>query len=118
MLRGPIRGALPLLVALEVGGCGAPATVPGDPGANTSGDVNVAIMGSSFAPSSVSARAGANVRWTNHDDVTHTVTFNDGVDSGRMSSGSTFTRGFPAVGTFRYHCSIHQAMNGTVTVTP
>ena len=58
------------------------------------------------------------MRWVNRDGVTHTVTFDDGVDSGRMSGGSTYTRGFPAAGTFPYHCSIHPTMSGTVTVTP
>ncbi|HSW41880.1 MAG TPA: plastocyanin/azurin family copper-binding protein [Patescibacteria group bacterium] len=118
MLRGPIVGALSLLLALAVGACGAPATAPVGPGANTNGDVDVAITGSSFVPANVSVRAGAHVRWINREGVTHTVTFDDAVDSGRMSSGSTFTRGFPTAGTFSYHCSIHPTMKGTVTVTP
>ena len=58
------------------------------------------------------------MRWVNRDGVTHTATFDDGVDSGRMSGGSTFTRGFPAAGTYPSNCSIHPTMNGTVTVTP
>jgi plastocyanin len=118
MLRGPIVGALSLLVALEVGACGAPATVPGGPGANTTEDVDVEITRSSFVPANVSVRAGAHVRWINRDGVTHTVTFGDGVHGGRMSSGSTFTRGLPTAGTFPYRCSIHPTMNGAVTVTP
>jgi plastocyanin len=98
MLRGPIVGALSLLVMLEVGACGAPASVPGGPGPDTFGDEDVEITGSCFVQASVSVHAGAHVRWINRDGATHTVTFDDGVDSGRMSSGSTFTRGFHAAG--------------------
>jgi plastocyanin len=105
------------VLTVVVSACGGPPSEPAGSGGSTTIDIDVAIEGSAFAPANVSIHVGAQVRWTNRDGDTHTVTFDDGVDSGRMSSGSTFTRGFPAAGTFHYHCSIHPAVNGTVTVT-
>ena len=116
--RSAALGALSLAVALVASACGVPTSVPTGTGGNTTRDIDIAITGSSYAPGNVSIRAGAQVRWVNRDGDTHTVTFDDGVDSGRMSGGSTFTRRFPAAGTFPYHCSIHPTMNGTVTVAP
>jgi plastocyanin len=50
--------------------------------------------------------------------VSHNVTFDDGsnLSSGSQSSG-TYSRTFPAAGTYKYHCSIHgAAMSGQVVV--
>jgi plastocyanin len=78
----------------------------------------VVIGEAAFTPSSVTIHRGQQVRWVNLDGATHTVTFDDGVDSGKMSGASSFTRGFATAGTFAYHCALHPAMKGTVTVTP
>jgi plastocyanin len=106
------------MVALAVTACGVPTGLPAGTGENPTPDAHVAITRSSYEPANISIRTGGQVRWVNRDHLTHTVTFQNGVDSGRMSRGSTFTRGFPVAGTFPFYCSIHPAMNGTVTVTP
>lgn len=59
-------------------------------------------------------------RWTNNDTVPHTVTFTNwppgslAIDSGELAPGATFTYTFTVVGTYRYHCSYHPWMNGTI----
>jgi plastocyanin len=51
--------------------------------------------------------------------VAHNIVFDDGsgITSGVMDQG-TFTRSFPAPGTYNYHCAIHGAavMSGSITV--
>jgi plastocyanin len=70
-----------------------------------------------FTPTSVSITAGETVVWTwSAGATTHTVTFDDGQNSGEKSSG-TYSRTFAGAGTFPYHCLIHgTSMSGTVTV--
>jgi len=49
--------------------------------------------------------------------MTHTVTGDDNsFDSGNISAGSRFSRTFSVVGTYKYHCTIHPSMTGTVVV--
>lgn len=80
--------------------------------------VDVVIKGHAYVPASVSISQGDTVRWTNQDAVTHTVTSDDGLfDSGDLDQGDTFTQVFQNAGTFKYHCTIHASMKGTVLVT-
>ena len=60
---------------------------------------------------------GGSVTWTNNDSPTHTITFNDGPDCGRVDSGASVTATFAAPGTYAYHCMIHPTMKGTITVS-
>jgi plastocyanin len=88
---------------------------------------DVSISGSAFDPSTVKAKLGDSVRWTNNDGFLHTST-SDGIDgccpngpslwkSGNIpGGGGTFTFTFTAAGAYGYHCSIHNFMNGTVSV--
>src|SRR4051812_18433560 len=77
----------------------------------------VTIANFSFAPSTLEVPVGTTVTWTNNDSTNHTATADDGsFDSKPISSGQTFTQTFSTAGTFKYHCSIHPAMTGTVTV--
>ncbi|MGA7369111.1 MAG: plastocyanin/azurin family copper-binding protein [Nitrososphaeraceae archaeon] len=77
-----------------------------------------------FVPPEVQTVALSSVKWTNHDDVPHTVTqgkpsnataapeFN----SGPISPGGTFVHYFDETGTVDYYCSIHPHMVGKVIV--
>ena len=40
-----------------------------------------------------------------------------GFDSGNIAQGATYEWTAAAAGTYKYHCKIHPAMTGTVTVT-
>lgn len=80
----------------------------------------VTIQNFAFSPSDITVKAGSTVTWTNRDSVTHTVTENDGQagpNSGDLAPGKSYSFTFTTSGTFKYHCSIHPEMLGTVTVT-
>lgn len=68
-----------------------------------------------FRPSRVNISRGDVVKWVNRDNVSHTSTSNSW-DSGTVAPGDSFRRRFRRAGTFRYHCSIHPSMTGTVVV--
>jgi plastocyanin len=62
---------------------------------------------------------GTTVKWTNKDNVPHTVTSATGDwDSGQLSNGQSFSHTFTQAGTFAYQCTVHPTMKGTITVTP
>jgi plastocyanin len=57
------------------------------------------------------------VTWVwNSGGTVHNVTFDDGIHSENLGSG-TYPRTFSMAGTFPYHCTIHgSSMSGVVTV--
>jgi plastocyanin len=94
-----------------------PSPTPGG-GGGAPASAAVAIVNRAFSPRTVTIAAGGTVRWTNSDGDSHTVTARGGgFDSGILRSGGTFSRRFPAAGSFAYICLIHSDMTGTVTVT-
>jgi len=80
----------------------------------------VTIKDMAFSPASITVKKGTTVTWTNNDAIAHTVTETDGQtgpNSGDLAPGKTYTFTYNTAGTFKYHCSIHPSMTGTVTVT-
>lgn len=70
-----------------------------------------------FMPRSVTIRPGTVVTWKNTSFSSHTTKSNTGIwFSGTISPGGVYTRTFTRVGTFRYHCTIHPGMTGTIVV--
>lgn len=81
--------------------------------------VDVDIANFSFSPQTKTINAGDQVRWTNRDSFTHTVTRTsrtDPFDSGNLGQDNSFTQTFAAPGNYEYHCSIHSSMTGTIVV--
>lgn len=88
-----------------------------------------------FRPASVHVRVGETVRWTNRDDILHTVTSGtreyevgngghvvatrkDGLFDLRLDGrGASATHRFTAAGTFHYFCDRHPGMEGDVDVS-
>ena len=71
-----------------------------------------------FNPKTVAVPAGGTVKWTNDDTVGHDVTassFKSG-PSGGVMNGATYAHKFAKAGTFKYRCTVHPGMEGTVTV--
>ncbi len=99
-----------LAVALLAAACGGGSTGPGPNGVN--------IVDYSFNPSTLTVPKGTTVTWTNTASRTHTVTADDGSFDMQAAAGTTVTQTFSTAGTFKYHCSIHTQMTGTVVVTP
>ncbi|MGO9197209.1 MAG: plastocyanin/azurin family copper-binding protein [Acidimicrobiales bacterium] len=63
-------------------------------------------------------KVGTVVTVVNHDGVTHTWTAIDGTfDSGPIKPGASYSFTFTKAGTYRYHCTIHTFMKGTIIVT-
>jgi plastocyanin len=79
----------------------------------------VTIKGFVFASSDVRVPMGTTVRWTNEDNVVHTVTADTtgGPSSGQLKPGQSYSFKFNQAGTFHYHCAIHPAMTGSITVS-
>ena len=135
--------ALPLLIVVTLvvlAGCGSTSAASGDTGSptatsassaatatieptNTTGTgssgavVNVANF--QFSPSTLTVKAGTTVTFKGVSGD-HTVTSDPdspmAFDQG-VSQGSSITITFANPGTYKYHCSIHASMHGTIVVT-
>jgi plastocyanin len=90
----------------------APAS-PGEP----SPEATISIREFMFAPMSLTVTAGTTVHWKNLDGEPHTVR---GIDanfrSDPLDQNDTFAFKFDRPGTYRYVCSIHPQMLGTIVV--
>ena len=70
-----------------------------------------------FAPTSITVSAGSTVTWTNRDDEPHTVVSEGGLfRSAALDTNESFSFRFDKPGTYRYACSIHPRMVGTIVV--
>jgi plastocyanin len=79
--------------------------------------LNVNLPG--YTPANITVVIGVNntVKWTNNDNMAHTVTASDGsFDSGNLSPGVTYVHTFTTPGIYHYTCTYHGWMQGTVTV--
>lgn len=77
----------------------------------------VIIQNLSFAPEILVVKEGTTVTWTNNDATTHTVTSNDGLfDSGNLADSGKFQFTFTQKGTYKYRCTLHSSMTGTIVV--
>jgi plastocyanin len=72
-----------------------------------------------FAPGATSVKVGRTVTWVNEDRIAHDVVATAGAtfDSGTFGQGETFRFRAVKPGTIAYVCTLHQGMNGTLTVT-
>jgi plastocyanin len=104
-----VRGRPAVLALAAVAGA-AVAVVPA-----LAADQSVSTSGSAFVPRTVAVKPGEKVTWTNAGDGVHNVRFDDGTYTMPASPSSTWTveRTFNDVGSFRYHCQVHGAPNGS-----
>jgi plastocyanin len=84
-----------------------PTTPPAGP--------TVTMEGNAFLPRDVVALVGEDVAWSNTDGRNHDIA-GDGFDSGLLAPGAVYTHAFEDQGTYRYRCTIHRFMSGTVQV--
>lgn len=79
--------------------------------------VEIAIDNFSFSPATVTVAVGTTVRWTNRDDIPHTVVSEDkAFKSKALDTEDQFTYTFTKAGTYSYFCSLHPKMTGKVVV--
>jgi plastocyanin len=80
--------------------------------------VEIKIDNFSFAPQTATVPVGAQVTWTNRDDIPHTVVSEDKstFKSHPLDTDEKFTYTFTKPGTYTYFCSIHPKMTAKVVV--
>ena len=124
------RSALIILIitAAVAAACGSgysnnstngPSVTPVPSGASTVLAPNGAYLGpgNGFTPATLTVPAGTTVTWGNNDVTTHTVTSDTGLfNSNNLNSGNTFEVKFDNPGQYKYHCTIHSFMTGTIVV--
>src|SRR5262245_48531558 len=70
-----------------------------------------------FSPLTLTVAAGTTVTWTNHDEEPHTVVSETGLfRSPAIDTNESFSFQFDQPGTYRFVCSIHPQMTGTIVV--
>ncbi|HET9715115.1 MAG TPA: cupredoxin family copper-binding protein [Pseudolabrys sp.] len=102
-LRGVFCAALAVLFLLAAGQAKAV-------------DVAVKIENFTFGPQELRVKADTTVTWTNEDDIPHTVVSANNFRSKVLDTGGTYSFTFNKPGTYKYFCSLHPHMTGTVIV--
>jgi plastocyanin len=111
----------PSLVVASFYAISAPPTPTTTPivtaAAASTADATISISEFMFSPLSLTVTAGTTVRWKNLDAEPHTIR---GVESNFRSNpldqNDSFEFKFDQPGTYRYLCSIHPQMLGTIVV--
>jgi len=79
--------------------------------------VQVEMRTMTFNPKRIEVAAGSTVRWTNNDQLVHTITADDrSWDSGPIEPGKTWTHTFTQPGEYAFHCTPHPFMKAVVVV--
>ena len=80
--------------------------------------VEVKIDNFSFSPATLTVAAGTTIKWTNRDDIPHTVVSEDksSFKSKALDSDESFSFTFTTPGTYPYFCSVHPKMTAKVIV--
>ncbi len=108
-----IRTRTLLLVALSALACGLGAASVRGVGTHH----EILMRGNSFSPRALTIALGDTVIWRNADIVKHNALRAETFDTGELRAGQTFTWVPSDTGEYRYRCTIHQRMRGSITVT-
>ena len=80
-------------------------------------DAGVAIDNFTFGPQELHVKAGTTVTWVNRDDIPHTVTSTTlAFRSKALDTNDKFSFTFTTPGSYKYFCSLHPHMTGTIVV--
>jgi len=81
--------------------------------------MEVSISDFTYTPAEMTIGTGSKVRWTNKDTTAHSIVSDDNLfESTTLGENESFTYAFDKEGVYKYHCSIHPYMTGTITVKP
>ena len=121
MLQMMSRRALPLAAAVALAlSVPAYAADPGEtPQVAALAPNTVTIDNFAFAPAILTVAPGTKVVWANNDEEPHTVMSADGgmsFKSPALDTDDKFSFTFNKPGTYKYFCSIHPHMTGTIVV--
>lgn len=120
--RHAVVGGVALILSLGVlSQTRALASVSGGPFHAGSKTVNVKEVNNKYlyTPASVTVKAGTKVIWKNGTDAAHTVTGKGSWSSynKQLAVGKSVSHVFSKAGTYKYYCTIHPYMKGTIKVT-
>jgi plastocyanin len=88
-------------------------------GARSAEHAEVTIDNFTFAPKTLTVKAGTTVTWRNEDDIPHTVASSTRVfKSQPLDTDDRFSFTFTEPGSYEYFCSLHARMTGTIVVEP
>jgi plastocyanin len=79
-------------------------------------DTSITIDNFTFAPAELTVKVGTTVTWTNHDDIPHTIVSAGKFRSKTLDTDNSFSFTFTAAGDYKYFCSLHPHMTGTIKV--
>jgi amicyanin len=79
-------------------------------------EIAVKIGNFTFGPQELKVKAGTTVTWTNEDDIPHTVVSPSAFRSKVLDTDGKYSFTFTTPGTYKYFCSLHPHMTGTVIV--
>jgi plastocyanin len=77
---------------------------------------NVMIDNFTFEPAQLTVKVGTTVTWKNRDDIPHTVVSAGKFRSKTMDTEDSYSFTFTAAGDYKYFCSLHPHMTGTIKV--
>lgn len=81
--------------------------------------VAVTIDNFTFSPAEITVPVGAVVKWSNHDDIPHSIVGPNGAfRSAALDTDESYSFAFKTAGTFTYFCGLHPHMTGKVIVKP
>jgi plastocyanin len=83
------------------------------------GPAEIAIQNFAFLPATLTVARGSTVTWVNRDEEPHNIVNVDQprvFRSAAVDGGEKFSFTFSNPGTYKYICSIHPHMSGTVVV--
>src|SRR5262245_50284275 len=79
-------------------------------------EVAIKIGNFTFGPQELRVKSGTTVTWVNEDDIPHTVVSVNTFRSKALDSDDKFSFTFTTPGTYKYYCSLHPHMTGTIVV--
>jgi plastocyanin len=82
------------------------------------GPNEIGIDNFAFAPATLTVKRGTKVVWINDDDVPHLIVNTEGKfkPSSLLDTNQRFSATLTAPGTYKYFCSLHPQMQGTIVV--
>jgi plastocyanin len=83
------------------------------------GTVQASMAGRAFSPTTIQAKVGDVITWTNNDTLPHTATLTDDptCTTENLGAGASGSLTFSAAGSYAFFCKVHSDMTGTIEVT-
>jgi plastocyanin len=92
------------------------ALLSSHPGGAFAAETKVTIDNFTFTPAQLKVKVGDTVTWSNHDDIPHTIVSAGKFRSKALDTDDSFSFTFTAAGDYKYFCSLHPHMTGTIKV--